>query len=57
MKEVVKKEIIKQFDAKVIYLISDIEWVSPIQCVPKKASMNMVTNSNDKLIQMCKVTK
>ena len=35
MKEVVKKEVIKWFDAGIIYLISDSSWVSPVQCVPK----------------------
>ncbi|CAN6455565.1 unnamed protein product [Victoria cruziana] len=37
LKEVVKKEIIKWLDAGIIYPISDSQWVSPIQMVPKKA--------------------
>ena len=36
MKEVVKKEIMKLLDTGIIYPISDSEWVSPIQCMPKK---------------------
>ena len=31
MQEVVKKDIIKWFDAKVIYPIFDISWVCPVQ--------------------------
>nr|GEV60880.1 reverse transcriptase domain-containing protein [Tanacetum cinerariifolium] len=34
--EVIKKEVIKLLDAKMIYPISDSSWVSPIHCVPKK---------------------
>ena len=36
MKEVVKKEIIKLLDARIIYPISNSDWVSPIHVVPKK---------------------
>ena len=36
MKEVVRKEVLKWLDAKVIYPISDSAWVSPVQVVPKK---------------------
>ncbi|KAL4339239.1 hypothetical protein GQ457_08G031070 [Hibiscus cannabinus] len=36
MKDVVRKEILKWLDAGIIYPISDSEWVSPVQCVPKK---------------------
>nr|GEX67380.1 reverse transcriptase domain-containing protein [Tanacetum cinerariifolium] len=34
--DVIKKEVIKLFDAGMIYPISDSPWVSPIHCVPKK---------------------
>jgi len=30
MQEVVKKEIVKLLDARIIYPISDSEWVSPV---------------------------
>ena len=50
MKEVVKKEIIKLLDASIIYPISDSEWVSPIQCVPKKSGMTMIENEEGELI-------
>jgi hypothetical protein len=43
MREVVKKEVLKLLKAGVIYPISDSEWVSPVQVVPKKGGMT-VTN-------------
>ena len=36
MKEVVRKEVLKWLDARVIYPISDSLWVNPIQVVPKR---------------------
>ena len=36
IKEVVKKEIVKWLDARVIYPIANNEWVNPVQCVLKK---------------------
>ena len=50
MKEVVKKEIIKWFDVGIIYPISDSIWVSPVQCVPKKVGITVVTNNKNELI-------
>ncbi|KAL0453838.1 UNVERIFIED_CONTAM: hypothetical protein Slati_1361900 [Sesamum latifolium] len=44
MLEVVKKEILKWLAAGIIYPISDCMWVSPVQCVPKKGGMTVVTN-------------
>ena len=35
MREVVKKEVLKWLDAGIIYPISDSQWVSPTQAVPK----------------------
>nr|GEW80011.1 reverse transcriptase domain-containing protein [Tanacetum cinerariifolium] len=48
--DVIKKEVIKFFDAGIIYPISDSPWVSPIHCVPKKGGMTVVANENNKLI-------
>nr|GEU67311.1 integrase, catalytic region, zinc finger, CCHC-type, peptidase aspartic, catalytic [Tanacetum cinerariifolium] len=56
MHEVVKKEIVKLLDAGVIYLIADSPWVSPIQCVPKKGGITVVTNKNDELAPTRTVT-
>ena len=50
MKEVVKKEIVKLLDGGIIYPISDSEWVSPIQCVPKKSEMTVIENEESELI-------
>ncbi|KAH9680959.1 BED-type domain-containing protein [Citrus sinensis] len=50
MKEMVKKEIINCLDAEIIYPISDSSWVSPIQCVPKKGGIRVITNEKDELI-------
>jgi hypothetical protein len=36
MKEVVKKEVLKLLNVGIIYPISDSQWVSPVQVVPKK---------------------
>ncbi|CAN6462463.1 unnamed protein product [Victoria cruziana] len=46
LKKVVKKEIIKWLDAGIIYPISDSQWVSPIQMVPKKAGLTVVQNEH-----------
>ncbi|KAK4383344.1 Transposon Ty3-G Gag-Pol polyprotein [Sesamum angolense] len=45
MMEVVKKEILKLLDAGMIFPISDSQWVSPIQVVPKKTGITVVENS------------
>ncbi|CAN6447752.1 unnamed protein product [Victoria cruziana] len=50
MKEVVKKEIIKWLDAGIIFPISDSEWVSPVQVVPKKAGLTVVQNEHGEKI-------
>ncbi|XP_070041461.1 uncharacterized protein [Nicotiana tomentosiformis] len=47
MKEVVKKEVIKWLDAGIIFPISDNNWISPIQYVPKKGGMTVVQNENN----------
>ena len=50
MKEVLKREIIKWLDAGIIYPISNSVWVSPVQCVPKKGGIMVVTNDKNELI-------
>ena len=50
MKEVVQKEVQKWFDARVIYLISDNSWVSPVQMVPMKGGTTVVKNENNELL-------
>ncbi|KAL4308125.1 hypothetical protein GQ457_01G012990 [Hibiscus cannabinus] len=56
MKQVVMKEIIKWLDAGIIFPISDSAWVSPVQCVPKKRGMNVVSNEKNELIPTRTVT-
>ncbi|XP_075080547.1 uncharacterized protein LOC107806844 [Nicotiana tabacum] len=56
MKEVVKKEVIKLLDAGIIFPISDSNWVSPVQCVPKKGGMTVVENEKNELIPTRTVT-
>ncbi|XP_076941907.1 uncharacterized protein LOC143611611 [Bidens hawaiensis] len=50
--EVVKKEVIKLLDAGLIYPISDSSWVSPVQVVPKKGGMTVVTNNVTSLFRL-----
>nr|GEZ86058.1 reverse transcriptase domain-containing protein [Tanacetum cinerariifolium] len=54
--EVIKKEVIKLFDAGLIYHIFDSPWVSPIHRVPKKGGMTVVTNEDKELIPTRLVT-
>ena len=50
MKEVVKKQILKLLDNRIIYLILDSSWVSPIQIVSKKSEITVVQNEANKLV-------
>ena len=56
MQEVVKNEVIKLLDAGLIYPISDSPWVSPVQVVPKKGGMTVITNEKNELIPTRTVT-
>ncbi|KAL4303086.1 hypothetical protein GQ457_10G011650 [Hibiscus cannabinus] len=56
MKKVVMKEIIIWLDAGIIYPISDSSWVSPIQSVPKKGGMTVVTNEANELLPIRTMT-
>ncbi|KAL4376513.1 hypothetical protein GQ457_02G024510 [Hibiscus cannabinus] len=56
MKDVVRKEILKWLDACIIYPISDSEWVSPVQCVPKKGGISVISNEKNELIPTRTVT-
>ncbi|GKC81039.1 reverse transcriptase domain-containing protein, partial [Tanacetum coccineum] len=44
--EVIKKEVIKLLDDRLIYPISDSPWVSPVHSVPKKGGMTVVENED-----------
>ncbi|GJU88858.1 hypothetical protein Tco_1301281, partial [Tanacetum coccineum] len=54
--EVIKKEVIKLLDARMICPISDSPWVSLIHCVPKKGRMTVVANEENELIPTRLVT-
>ncbi|KAL4320295.1 hypothetical protein GQ457_18G010430 [Hibiscus cannabinus] len=56
MKDVVRKEIMKWLDAGIIYPISNSEWVSPVQCVPKKGGITVISNEKNELIPTRTVT-
>lgn len=51
-----KKKIIKQLNAGVIYPISDSNLVSHVHVVPKKGVVKVVKNDKDELIPMRTVT-
>ncbi|GJV04102.1 reverse transcriptase domain-containing protein, partial [Tanacetum coccineum] len=48
--KVIKKEVIKLFNAGLVYPISDSPWVSPVHCVPKKGGTTVVENEDNELI-------
>nr|GEV37650.1 reverse transcriptase domain-containing protein [Tanacetum cinerariifolium] len=47
---VIKKEVLKLLDARLIYPISDSPWVSPVHCVSKKGGFTVVENEENELI-------
>ncbi|XP_015965638.1 uncharacterized protein LOC107489404 [Arachis duranensis] len=56
MKEVVQKEMMKLWNAVIIYPISDSPWVSQVQVVPKKGGMTVIFNEKNELIPTRTVT-
>jgi hypothetical protein len=56
MREVLKKEVLKLLKAGITYPISDSEWVSPLQVVPKKGGMTVIHNEKNALISQQTVT-
>jgi hypothetical protein len=56
MREVVKKNVLKLLNAGVIYPVSDSEWVSLVQVVPKKGGMTVICNEKNELIPQRTVT-
>nr|GEW18728.1 reverse transcriptase domain-containing protein [Tanacetum cinerariifolium] len=48
--DVIKKEVLKLLDARLIYPISDSPWVSLVHCVPKKGGFSVVENEENELI-------
>ncbi|RDX84917.1 Retrovirus-related Pol polyprotein from transposon opus, partial [Mucuna pruriens] len=52
--DVVKKEVTKLLVARIIYHISDSQWVSPVQVMPKKSGMTVMKNQHDE--QLARIT-
>ncbi|RDX86591.1 hypothetical protein CR513_32056, partial [Mucuna pruriens] len=50
--DVVKKEVTKLLVAGIIYPISDSQWVSLVQVVPKKFGITIMKNQHDELVPM-----
>ena len=50
MKEVVRKEVIKLIEARIIYPIADSKWVSPVHCVPKKGGITVVPKDRKSVV-------
>nr|GEY42237.1 retrovirus-related Pol polyprotein from transposon 17.6 [Tanacetum cinerariifolium] len=54
--DVIKQEVIKLLNARLIYPISDSPWVSPMHFVPKKGGFIVVENKDNELILTSLVT-
>lgn len=50
MQEVMKKEIIRWYNAELVYHFIDSKWVSQVKCIPMKDGIIMVPNENYELI-------
>nr|GFB60401.1 reverse transcriptase domain-containing protein [Tanacetum cinerariifolium] len=48
--DVIKQEVIKLLDARLIYPIADSPWVSPVHCVLKKGGFTVMENEDNELI-------
>jgi hypothetical protein len=57
MREVVKKEVLKLLHTGIIYPVSNSEWVSPMQVMPKKGGMTVMKNEKNELIPQRTVTR
>ena len=57
MQEAVRIEILKLLDNKIIYPISDNQWVSPVHAVPKNSWFTIAENENKELGQIRLPTK
>nr|GEY62499.1 reverse transcriptase domain-containing protein [Tanacetum cinerariifolium] len=54
--KVIKNEVLKLLDARLIYPISDSPWVSPVHYVPNKGGFTVVENEENELIPTRLVT-
>jgi hypothetical protein len=56
MREVVKKEVVKLLDVRIIYPVPHSKWVSPVHCVVKKGGLTVEKNEKNELIPQRTVT-
>nr|GEX65946.1 reverse transcriptase domain-containing protein [Tanacetum cinerariifolium] len=54
--DVIKQEVIKLLDVRLVYPITDSPWVVPVHCVPKKGGFTVVENEENELIPLRLVT-
>ncbi|RDX79969.1 hypothetical protein CR513_39539, partial [Mucuna pruriens] len=47
--DVVKKELTRLLAARIIYPISEIQWISLVQVIPKKSRMTVTMNRHDEM--------
>jgi len=50
MKKVVRKEVLKLLETRMIYPISNSAWVSPMHMVPEKRGITVIKNEKNELI-------
>ena len=50
LKEVVRKDVLKNLDNGIIFPIADSNWVSPVHVVHKKSGITVVENEDNELI-------
>ncbi|RDX68938.1 Retrovirus-related Pol polyprotein from transposon 17.6, partial [Mucuna pruriens] len=50
--DMVKKKVTKLLAARIIYPISDSQWVSLVQVIPKKSGMTVTKNQHDELVPL-----
>nr|GFB17924.1 retrovirus-related Pol polyprotein [Tanacetum cinerariifolium] len=57
IRDVIKQEVIKLLEARLIYPIFDSPWVSPVHCVQKKGGFTVVENEDNELIPTQRMLK
>jgi len=57
MQEAIHTKIVKLLDNRIIYPISDNQWVNHVHTIPKKSNFTIVENENKELVQTRLPTK
>ena len=50
IQEAIRAKIVKLLDNRIIYPISDSQWVSPVHAVPEKSDFTVVENDKQELV-------